>query len=56
MRVHVSHVLTAVGVDDVCAVDRQRLIRVDGNQNNTYIIQRGKVRALAAICRVMTLR
>lgn len=35
MRVHVSHVLTAVGIDYVCSVDWQRLVRVDGHQNNS---------------------
>lgn len=36
MWVHVSHVLTTVGIDDVCAVDGQRLIRVDGHQDDSY--------------------
>lgn len=39
MWVHVSHVLTTVGVDDVCAIDRKRLIWVDGHQNNSYDIE-----------------
>lgn len=34
MRVHVSHVLSAVGIDDVSFIDGQALIRVDGNQDN----------------------
>lgn len=34
--VHVSHVLAAVGVDDVCAVDWKRLIGIDGHQDNSY--------------------
>lgn len=35
MWVHVAHVLTAVGIDDVWAVDWQSLVRVDGHQNDS---------------------
>lgn len=36
MGVHVSHVLAAVGVDDIRAVDWKRLIGIDGHQDNSY--------------------
>lgn len=35
VRVHVTHVLAAVGVDDVGTVDGKRLIRVDGHQDDS---------------------
>lgn len=35
VRVHVPHVLAAVGVDDVCSVDGKRLIGVDGHQDDS---------------------
>lgn len=34
VRVHVPHVLPAVGVDDLLAVDLELLVRVDGHQHN----------------------
>ena len=34
--VHGAHVLAAVCLDDVIAVDVQRLVRVDRNQHNTW--------------------
>lgn len=35
MWVHVSHVLPAVSVDYVRSIDRQRLVRVDGHENDS---------------------
>lgn len=36
MWVHVAHVLTAVGVDDICSIDGQRLVRVNGHKHDSY--------------------
>lgn len=34
MGIHVPHVLPSVGIDDVSLIDRQGLVRVDGNQDD----------------------
>lgn len=33
--VHVTHVLAAVGIDDILSIDWQLLIRINGNKHNT---------------------
>lgn len=43
MGVHVSHVLPVVGIDDVSFINRQALIRIDGNQDNSLIPQGEKL-------------
>lgn len=42
MWVHVAHVLTAVGVDDICSIDGQRLVRVNGHKHDSYDARREK--------------
>ena len=36
MRVHITHGLATVGGNNIWAIQRQLLIRVDSNQHNTY--------------------
>lgn len=43
MWVHVAHVLTAVGVDDICSIDGQRLVRVNGHKHDSYDARRKKM-------------
>lgn len=35
VRVHVPHVLPAVGIDDLLAIDLELLVRVDGHKHNS---------------------
>lgn len=43
MRVHVPHVLPTVRIDDLSFINMQVLIRIDGNQDNSYIAKRKKI-------------